>query len=207
MTVENTYFKPSGGRECLTCKRERNRIRAAKEYHRLKNDPEFKAKKVSANARYYDWHYEDVREKQAQYRGRETPEEREKRLQYHRDYYRAQHPEKLPEPKTHCVHGHELTPENLYVYVNKDGKVFKSCRICRRETAIVQARLRRLKRQKERQDPQVIREAREAAREVAKERQRIAAAKRRARRAEKERLLAAEILVQQAMPLDHAKAS
>jgi hypothetical protein len=33
--------------------------------------------------------------------------------------------------KTHCVHGHEYTPENTYVQV-KDGRSARSCNICRR---------------------------------------------------------------------------
>lgn len=36
--------------------------------------------------------------------------------------------------KTHCIHGHEFTPENTYVYYTRDGKFNKrSCRTCLRK--------------------------------------------------------------------------
>lgn len=36
--------------------------------------------------------------------------------------------------KTHCIHGHEFTPENTHVYVYK-GKPHRSCRRCRVDAA------------------------------------------------------------------------
>lgn len=32
--------------------------------------------------------------------------------------------------KTHCIHGHELTAENLYLYSRADGGVFRCCKPC-----------------------------------------------------------------------------
>jgi hypothetical protein len=32
--------------------------------------------------------------------------------------------------KTHCVRGHEFTPENTRTYVTKDGKIMRQCRAC-----------------------------------------------------------------------------
>lgn len=32
--------------------------------------------------------------------------------------------------KKYCINGHERTPENLYVYTKKDGKVVRNCRPC-----------------------------------------------------------------------------
>lgn len=37
----------------------------------------------------------------------------------------------VPRPKgTHCQRGHEYTPENTQVGINKDGMARRSCRIC-----------------------------------------------------------------------------
>jgi 5-methylcytosine-specific restriction endonuclease McrA len=35
--------------------------------------------------------------------------------------------------KTHCIHGHEFTPENTYTYVTTAGGLGRSCRECARE--------------------------------------------------------------------------
>ena len=32
---------------------------------------------------------------------------------------------------THCIHGHEFTPENTYYYTKPDGKTRRSCITCR----------------------------------------------------------------------------
>jgi hypothetical protein len=37
--------------------------------------------------------------------------------------------------KTHCSRGHELTPENSYIYTNKDGDSHRQCRECRKVRA------------------------------------------------------------------------
>lgn len=34
--------------------------------------------------------------------------------------------------KTHCIHGHEFTPENTYVVTTKTGMPGRQCRACRR---------------------------------------------------------------------------
>ena len=34
-------------------------------------------------------------------------------------------------PKTHCKRGHEFTPENTYLYENRDGYKHRICRECR----------------------------------------------------------------------------
>lgn len=36
------------------------------------------------------------------------------------------------ESRTHCKHGHEFSPENTYVWRNKDGEVHRACRTCNR---------------------------------------------------------------------------
>jgi len=46
---------------------------------------------------------------------------------------------------THCIHGHEYTPENVYLYTGKDGRPRRTCRKCqaareRRQKARRQAR-------------------------------------------------------------------
>jgi HNH endonuclease len=33
---------------------------------------------------------------------------------------------------THCKYGHELTPENVYLYPNANGRFARHCRTCRR---------------------------------------------------------------------------
>jgi hypothetical protein len=33
--------------------------------------------------------------------------------------------------QTHCIHGHEFTPENTRTQVGKSGVAARSCRICR----------------------------------------------------------------------------
>ena len=33
--------------------------------------------------------------------------------------------------KTHCMHGHEFTPENTYHYTKSDGKTRRQCITCR----------------------------------------------------------------------------
>lgn len=43
---------------------------------------------------------------------------------------RGKHPS-----RTHCLHGHERTPENTYVLKRKGGKLMKNCRICHLERA------------------------------------------------------------------------
>jgi hypothetical protein len=46
------------------------------------------------------------------------------------------HPARLNSEKTHCKHGHELTPKNTYHYPHKNSR---GCRICR----TIERRLRR----------------------------------------------------------------
>ena len=48
---------------------------------------------------------------------------------------------KVNADKTHCVHGHEYTPENTY---RKPGGTSRSCRICVSERVRKHRRLRRL---------------------------------------------------------------
>lgn len=38
---------------------------------------------------------------------------------------RGKHPS-----RTHCLHGHERTPENTYVIKRGNGRVMKNCRVC-----------------------------------------------------------------------------
>jgi hypothetical protein len=37
--------------------------------------------------------------------------------------------------KTHCIRGHEFTPENTYTYIGQGGREKRSCRICIRAKA------------------------------------------------------------------------
>jgi hypothetical protein len=37
--------------------------------------------------------------------------------------------------RTHCIHGHEFTPDNTYVYTNKAG-THRSCKACSRARAL-----------------------------------------------------------------------
>lgn len=39
--------------------------------------------------------------------------------------------------KTHCLRGHELTPENMIVKARPNGRTIRNCRTCQRERARV----------------------------------------------------------------------
>lgn len=47
---------------------------------------------------------------------------------------RSSGPAAINARKTHCIHGHEFTPENTLVTVKPDGSIRRSCRTCRRAT-------------------------------------------------------------------------
>jgi hypothetical protein len=47
------------------------------------------------------------------------------------------------ERKTHCIKGHEYTPENSYYYVDDQGYTCRHCRACGRETALRRFRAKR----------------------------------------------------------------
>lgn len=49
----------------------------------------------------------------------------------------------LAHVKTHCVHGHEFTPENTYV---QPGNGARECRTCKRARTVVQAAKRKAQR-------------------------------------------------------------
>lgn len=39
---------------------------------------------------------------------------------------------RIQKRKTHCIYGHEYTPENTYVYTREDGTEEHQCRECNR---------------------------------------------------------------------------
>lgn len=45
--------------------------------------------------------------------------------------------------QTHCIHGHEFTPENTYLWSRKPGWVGRLCRACNRRNA-AKSKARRL---------------------------------------------------------------
>jgi hypothetical protein len=34
--------------------------------------------------------------------------------------------------QTHCINGHELTGDNLRLYIKKDGKKQRGCKLCKK---------------------------------------------------------------------------
>ena len=42
---------------------------------------------------------------------------------------------------THCINGHKLTPDNVYVYRRSNGKIFRQCKKCQKFKGNVMRRL------------------------------------------------------------------
>lgn len=48
--------------------------------------------------------------------------------------------------KTHCIRGHEFTPENIKIKPHSNGKSYPECRVCERERNAIRAENKRLTR-------------------------------------------------------------
>jgi hypothetical protein len=58
--------------------------------------------------------------------------------------------------RTHCKHGHELTPDNVYLYTAR-GKKERNCIVCKRRNALASWHRKRYEKAKANHLAQIVR--------------------------------------------------
>lgn len=117
-TAENTRTSANENRHCKTCTSDRDRVAPEDRKPRLKTHCKWGHPLSGDNVRHYS-------ERQRTCVACNSAANKRK--------YRKQHPKKPP--RTHCLRGHEFTPENTRVHRTTGGRQCKACQREKRRSA------------------------------------------------------------------------